>query len=198
MRLKCDVWSEGMYRSLSLKKSTGRKEDRMERRDGWGDVAASDVESPEESRSYLRRFSNTDSHLRPVLHVETVRMSIKLLKNTTTNAQVMPNRPQSTIRLQSVLSNTRLNAARIRPEGLLRGGRTQNSTNALLVVTDLIRPLLHRSTPLTLNTLFSHSSFRSEPLTRTLTPLFIHAARHFYIFTQNKCEDRMLGEKLFC
>lgn len=36
MRLKCDVWSGGIYRSLSLKKSTGRKEDRMERRDGWG------------------------------------------------------------------------------------------------------------------------------------------------------------------
>lgn len=185
--------ARSLSRSQQAEKRTGRREET-----GGGDVAASDVESPEESRSYLRRFSNADSHLRPVLHVETVRMSIKLLKNTTTNAQVMPNRPQSTFRLQSVLSNTRLNAARIRPEGLLRGGRTQNSTNVLLVVTDLIRPLLHRSTPLTLNTLFSHSSFRSEPLTRTLTPLFIHAARHFYIFTQNKCEDRMLGEKLFC
>lgn len=178
--------ARSLSRSQQAEKRTGRREET-----GGGDVAASDVESPEESRSYLRRFSNADSHLRPVLHVETVRMSIKLLKNTTTNQK-------STFRLQSVLSNTRLNAARIRPEGLLRGGRTQNSTNALLVVTDLIRPLLHRSTPLTLNTLFSHSSFRSEPLTRTLTPLFIHAARHFYIFTQNKCEDRMLGEKLFC
>lgn len=185
--------ARSLSRSQQAEKRTGRREET-----GGGDVAASDVESPEESHSYLRRFSNADSHLRPVLHVETVRMSIKLSKNTTTNAQVMPNRPKSTIRLQSVLSNTRLNAARIRPEGLLRGGRTQNSTNALLVVTDLIRPLFHRSTPLTLNTLFSHSSFRSEPLTRTLTPLFIHAARHFYIFTQNKCEDRMLGEKLFC
>lgn len=185
--------ARSLSRSQQAEKRTGRREET-----GGGDVAASDVESPEESHSYLRRFSNADSHLRPVLHVETVRMSIKLLKNTTTNAQVMPNRPKSTFCLQSVLSNTRLNAARIRPEGLLRGGRTQNSTNALLVVTDLIRPLLHRSTPLTLNTLFSHSSFRSEPLTRTLTPLFIHAARHFYIFTQNKCEDRMLGEKLFC
>lgn len=185
--------ARSLSRSQQAEKRTGRREET-----GGGDVAASDVESPEESHSYLRRFSNADSHLRPVLHVETVRMSIKLLKNTTTNAQVMPNRPQSTFRLQSVLSNTRLNAARIRPEGLLRGGRTQNSTNVLLVVTDLIRPLLHRSTPLTLNTLFSHSSFRSEPLTRTLTPLFIHAARHFYIFTQNKCEDRTLGEKLFC
>lgn len=185
--------ARSLSRSQQAEKRTGRREET-----GGGDVAASDVESPEESHSYLRRFSNADSHLRPVLHVETVRMSIKLLKNTTTNAQVMPNRPKSTIRLQSVLSNTRLNAARIRPEGLLRGGRTQNSTNALLVVTDLIRPLLHRSTPLTLNTPFSHSSFRSEPLTRTLTPLFIHAARHFYIFTQNKCEDRILGEKLFC
>lgn len=185
--------ARSLSRSQQAEKRTGRREET-----GGGDVAASDVESPEESRSYLRRFSNADSHLRPVLHVETVRMSIKLSKNTTTNAQVMPNRPKSTFCLQSVLSNTRLNAARIRPEGLLRGGRTQNSTNALLVVTDLIRPLLHRSTPLTLNTLFSHSSFRSEPLTRTLTPLFIHAARHFYIFTQNKCEDRTLGEKLFC
>lgn len=185
--------ARSLSRSQQAEKRTGWREET-----GGGDVAASDVESPEESHSYLRRFSNADSHLRPVLHVETVRMSIKLLKNTTTNAQVMPNRPQSTFRLQSVLSNTRLNAARVRPEGLLRGGRTQNSTNVLLVVTDLIRPLLHRSTPLTLNTLFSHSSFRSEPLTRTLTPLFIHAARHFYIFTQNKCEDRMLGEKLFC
>lgn len=185
--------ARSLSRSQQAEKRTGWREET-----GGGDVAASDVESPEESHSYLRRFSNADSHLRPVLHVETVRMSIKLLKNTTTNAQVMPNRPQSTFRLQSVLSNTRLNAARIRPEGLLRGGRTQNSTNVLLVVTDLIRPLLHRSTPLTLNTLFSHSSFRSEPLTRTLTPLFIHAARHFYIFTQNKCEDRTLGEKLFC
>lgn len=157
--------ARSLSRSQQAEKRTGWREET-----GGGDVAASDVESPEESHSYLRRFSNTDSHLRPVLHVETVRMSIKLSKNTTTNAQVMPNRPQSTIRLQSVLSNTRLNAARIRPEGLLRGGRTQNSTNALLVVTDLIRPLLHRSTPLTLNTLFSHSSFRSEPLTRTLTP----------------------------
>lgn len=166
--------ARSLSRSQQAEKRTGRREET-----GGGDVAASDVESPEESRSYLRRFSNADGHLRPVLHVETVRMSIKLSKNTTTNAQVMPNRPQSTIRLQSVLSNTRLNAARIRPEGLLRGGRTQNSTNALLVVTDLIRPLLHRSTPLTLNTLFSHSSFCSEPLTRTLTPLFIHAARHF-------------------
>ena len=100
MRLKCDVWSGGIYRSLSLKKSTGRKEDRTERGDGWGDGATSEAESPEELHSYLRRFSNTDSHLRPVLHVETARMSIKLF-----------NQP---FVCRVCLRNTGLNAARLR------------------------------------------------------------------------------------